>query len=106
MIHPTKRLNLNYPTAKAIWNVDEASVGSLQAVGKSDAAWGTATVALYRSNCEDGPWEALSVPKTLGPGNFMSDPFDLDFAWLAAEIVADETADEYVDLYLWTGGAA
>ena len=103
MIHPVKRLNLNYPTARAVWKVDGQATGSLQAVAKSDAAWGTATVGLYRSNCEEGPWEALPTPQTLGPGNFMSEPFDIDFAWFAAEIVADETADEYVDLYLWTG---
>lgn len=74
----------------------------MQAVAKSDAAWSTATVAIYRANTETGPWQQLPSPQTLGPGNAMSEPFDIDFAWLCAEIVADETADEYIDLYLWT----
>jgi hypothetical protein len=103
MIHPIKRLNLNYPTSRAVWNVDGSAVGSLMAVTKTEAAWGTSTIALYRSNAQDGPWFALPTAITLGPANAMSNPFDIDFAFLAAEIVADETADEYVDLTLWTG---
>lgn len=103
MIHPPQRINMNYPTAGAEWNVDGAVVGSLQAVGVSDAAWGTATVILYRSNNRTN-WETLPTPQTLGPGNFMSLPFDIEFAYLRAEIVADEAADEYVVFTLWTGG--
>lgn len=102
MIHEVKRLNLNYPTSRAVWEVDGQTIASLQGVGGSSAAWGTATVALYRANSEHGPWHALETAQTLGPGDFISAAFEVSFSHLSAEIVADETADEWADFYLWT----
>lgn len=104
MIHEKKVLNLNYPTARAVWNVEGQTIGTLMGASATSAAWSTGTVILYRSNSESGPWFALETTQTLGPDSFMSAAFDIDFAYFAAEIVADETADEYVALTLWTGG--
>lgn len=101
MIHPAQRLNMNHPTTSATWSVDGCEVGSIQASGISSASWGSATITVYRSN--DGvSWLALPTPVTKGPGNFMTDPFDIDFGYLRVEISTDEAADEYVLVTLWT----
>lgn len=103
--YPARILDLNGSKAAVSWDVADYTVGTVQATVRDGGTWGTAVITLKRSN--DGHnWFALSSPQTIGPGNGMSDPIDLDFAHLRAEVTTMEGSALEADVVLCAKGDA
>lgn len=105
VLHPPQTLNLNASSNAVVWGVTPNTVGTVQATARLGGTWGTAVITLKRSN--DGRnWYALSSPQTIGPGSGMSDPVDLDFAFLSAEVTTAEGSALEADVVLCAKGDA
>lgn len=89
--HPKPQdIDLNVATNRIWFDVRDAITGTVQLVAKDQTA-GTSVVTLKRSN--DG-MEAFGLEGagiTLGPGNAMSDEFDMSgFLFLCVEVTTAE----------------
>lgn len=85
-----QEIDLNTSTAQVVFSVGTAVTGCVQ-MGGFQTDISTAVVTLYRSN-DQRTWHALEgVGVTIGPGEDMSDEFDMTgFMYLAVRVTTVE----------------